>query len=470
MQKDCMHKPSIASPFHSCSIYRIHNQIQFTIMTLKKDMLQALEEEAFQDVTLVGTDHVDVPATKAILGIRSPVFRRMFFGGFQETDKDRVSLNYPSLVLKVLIKYCYSDELDLDMIYSDNAGFGLTDEEAILMVQLRDAANYFELPDFHISISNELGESIAQKGEILCVCAVLSELFARGETEGPMWSIMMAILEADPEKCLLPQSEWNTGILSCSLPLFCRIMTPSVDPFVAVKSIQKWSQANPEVFQPTEATEDEKVLQQIADAIKLDSISSTQLAQIKPCQVFPMERLYQAFVQHGMKQGVEGISLSPRSMPAKQVVAYIRGAGVESVNGSYLRDKGRFSKLGVYGDVSSVFELSWHEVHKKWEVKVRPHDQSSKQFVLYESSLSGENDVPFALWYCCDGKDPAPYVAIASATPVAGQCGTPVGSPANEDPQGTFAADWFAHLEQTAAFNAPQNPALSSNTRRRARR
>lgn len=142
--------------------------------SLQDDMLVALEEDVFHDVTLVGIGGEEVPATKAILAIRSPVFRRMFFGNFQERTSDRVSLNYPAVVLKVLVKYCYTDELDLDLLYldeeapasganpnpgrgvsdpesrspSNDAGdCGLTDEEAVWMIQLRDAANYLEFYD-----------------------------------------------------------------------------------------------------------------------------------------------------------------------------------------------------------------------------------------------------------------------------------------------------------------------------------
>lgn len=383
-------------------------------MTLKKDMLLALDEEVFQDVMLTGTDHVDVPATKAVLAIRSPVFKRMFFGGFQETNGDRVALDYPSLVLKVLVKYCYSDELDLDMIYTDNACDGLTDEEAVLMVQLRDAANYFELPELHLSISNELGESICQKGENMCVCAVLSELFVRGETEGPLWTILVYILDAEPGKCLLPESEWNHGVASCSALLLFKILTPSVEPFAAVKAIQQWNQIN-----STQAsTDDLATLQKMADAVEIDSMPSNQLAQIKPCGLFAMEKLHQAFVQRGsMEQGVESTSVSLKAMtrPNQLLVAHIQGAGIESVNGFY-KDTGNlfginFSKSGLYGDVLSIFELTYTE-DKTWQVRVRAQEQTFHQFVLYESCSVEKCNAPFAAWHCRDGKAPTPYIAI----------------------------------------------------------
>ena len=238
-----------------------------TILALKRDLLLALDEPAFHDVTLVGTDHEEpgVPATKVFLAARSPVFHSMFFGNFQERNQDRIELNYPSLVLKILVKYCYSDDLDLKMIFStnklSNKTAELSDKEAVLLVDLRDAANYFELIRLHRWVSNVIGRRIAQDNNILCVCAALAKLFARGETEGPMWDILVLILQQESPSCLVPKwvaydsteensenkiisdSELNRGIVTCSLPFLRKITTPAVDPFAAVKVIQKWKEA-----------------------------------------------------------------------------------------------------------------------------------------------------------------------------------------------------------------------------------
>eukprot|EP00980_Cylindrotheca_fusiformis_P031342 scaffold26203_cov127-Cylindrotheca_fusiformis.AAC.1 len=106
-------------------------------MTWKSDTLAALEDEALHDIRLLGTDNVEIPCTKFALATRSTIFKKMFFGDFKERDSELVSLNYCSTVLKVLVKYCYSDELDLDLILDAES---LTDKEAMLLVELRDAA------------------------------------------------------------------------------------------------------------------------------------------------------------------------------------------------------------------------------------------------------------------------------------------------------------------------------------------
>ena len=96
-------------------------------MTLALDLLSALEDDesdGFKDVTLIGSDGGRVSATKAVLAIRSPVFRKMFFGEFREASAkcDSVQMNYSAVVLNIVVKYCYTDEIDLDTIVSEGSG------------------------------------------------------------------------------------------------------------------------------------------------------------------------------------------------------------------------------------------------------------------------------------------------------------------------------------------------------------
>ena len=106
-------------------------------MTLKADMVRALEEDdAMKDVTLIGSDGGRVSASKTVLAIRSPVFKRMFYGNFQEAESAEVPMDYTSGVLQVIVNYCYMDVFDLDVIMSaDEDAVDMTDKEAVAMVQ-----------------------------------------------------------------------------------------------------------------------------------------------------------------------------------------------------------------------------------------------------------------------------------------------------------------------------------------------
>lgn len=50
-------------------------------------MREALHDQALHDVSLQGADGgAAVAATKAVLALRSPVFKRMFFGNLPKVD------------------------------------------------------------------------------------------------------------------------------------------------------------------------------------------------------------------------------------------------------------------------------------------------------------------------------------------------------------------------------------------------
>ncbi|CAB9506386.1 expressed unknown protein [Seminavis robusta] len=453
-------------------------------MTLKSDMLRALEDDAndnLKDVTLVGSDGGRVSANKAVLAIRSPVFQRMFFGNFQERDSDEVKMdNYPSIVLQVVVKYCYVDELDLDLIYSDDHNNNktnttantnqdeqdeeeeeevdrLTDAEAVALVQVRDAANYLELFELHKTISNELGESILstdvglenQRKDLACVCAVLQELMARGGSDGSLFLTLLDLVETHPEPCLLPKfsTTHNQGILACSLALLERLLqSPSVNAFVAVKALQKWNKEHNQNSSEDDDDEELTQLQTIANGVQLEQLSAPQLAEIPPCSLFSMERLYKAFVSLSKSHGPSpkpsppfvarsataftfGNSSSPNSSSCNQnspdrtaKTATIRGAGVECVNGVYhlVGLSSSYQRRGTYGDLAGCFLLERAGVSGAWKIVFESEttEQTNKffnKFCLYESTSISNNKPgipPFALWRCLDGKDPTPYVSV----------------------------------------------------------
>ena len=392
--------------------------------TLQKDLLRALNDEAFQDVTLIGTDHVDVPASKIILSLRSTVFQKMFLGNFQEKNQDRVPLDYPSLVLQVLVKYCYSDELDIDLLLRDSSTdkhTHLNDETAVLAIQLRSAATYFDLPELKSRISQYIGEKILYEDNVGCICAVFNELLIRGEEDEILWTMLMPVLNSNLEKCLFPKLTGNAGIASCSLSLFCIFVQPTVDSFLAVKAVQKWCSLH--VFNQSEAPNE---LRTIADSLDLASIEPGNLAKIKPCTLFPMERLYHAFVQNSPESSSK-VDTEQNSGPFKPTPSYVqvKGAGIDSVNGTYILTtassndgvlkRSRYTKVGKYGDENAKFCVV--DFERSWKILV--YIKAATPFVLYQSSnTSHPEKVPFATWYCRDGKAPAPYAVATSSAPV----------------------------------------------------
>jgi hypothetical protein len=278
---------------------------------------------------------------------------------------------------------------------------------------------YLELFDLHKTLSNELGESIlADPGDLGCVCAVLQEMMARGGTDGPMWAIISDLVEAHPDACFLPkETTHNQGVMACSLPLLEKLWeSTKMDAFVAVKALQKWNKEH-EASEETQAP-----LQKLADKIRLETISAANLAEIKPCALFSMERLYEAFVHHGKSLLPASMNSSPllsawNSFSKISSSATVRGAGVECANGSYTWMGGLSSKEGYYQMVGNYGDLPcWYRLKKTeptgWNLVVATGQVNAQELVLYESSAGTVSKPAFALWNCVDGKDPTPYVSV----------------------------------------------------------
>ena len=416
-------------------------------------MQNAMDDESFHDVRLVGSDNVEVSAAKWILAIRSQYFKLMFLGSsvegsssdvgrFAERDSNIVRLPYLSSVLKVLVKYCSLDELDLDLISGDEGC--LSDDDAVRLVQLRDAARYvqFSNDDVFESITDELVDSLIYEQDEECMCAVLSELLVRGEGQGnPLWDSLMHVIQSKPSECLFPTKNPTVckGIEGCSPRLLRSILDQIVDdPFAVLRCLQTWYQQNG-INEGEYEDDDIQALQLIAQTVDLKSIPPSKLSKIKPDRFFTMERLYEAFVHHGNNNDATSTSDgSPSSsFPApKKRVAFVTGAGVDCVNGIYesvqsvlfgVGDVRYYCKSGTYGEMESRFILTpsnstaGQSEGMRWTITIIPTRSPGSDFtengiplLLYETKspiVDGEK-VPFSSWKCVDGASPAPCVAI----------------------------------------------------------
>jgi len=410
-------------------------------MTLATDLLRALgslekdETDNLKDVTLIGSDGGRVSATKAVLAIRSRVFRKMFFGEefrLREISGkcDSVQMNYSAVVLKIVVKYCYTDEIDLRMIVSE--GFGqVTDGEAVSKVQLEDAAQYLELQELQKFVSDELGEFLlasafgdGKKENLSCICAIFQELMIREGAGGPLWMTCLELLKENTEVCFLPDdSKRFKGICACSFPLLetlFRLVVNDIDPFIAVWALRAWNET-----QGTTTLEEERSLQEIARSIDLESIKVQNLAEIEPCTIFPQDRLFKAFVALG-KNTNSGQRASSSRGPENHTVT-VRGAGVECANGVYtwLKEFSYYQLSGEYGGVSSVFRVlkdtngdgdGDSNGDCRWKLDVRMGgDAEGNASVLYISKVA--STVPFASWKCAEGCSPTPCFSINGKVP-----------------------------------------------------
>ena len=131
-------------------------------------------------------------ASKAILAIQSPIFRQMFYRNFREARKNcnSVTFSYSTEVLQAIVSYCYTTKIGFDWLpLLEKIELGLlSDNMAMPLVREREAANYFELPKLHESITKAL---LREEKGIDCYkieLVVMKELKDLGEDEGTLWS------------------------------------------------------------------------------------------------------------------------------------------------------------------------------------------------------------------------------------------------------------------------------------------
>ena len=79
------------------------------------DLLDSLEKPEFCNIKIVSSDG-EIPASKEILSIRSEYFCRMFSqdNNFVESSTGQCKLPYPKAVVKKVVLYLYSGEMDVD--------------------------------------------------------------------------------------------------------------------------------------------------------------------------------------------------------------------------------------------------------------------------------------------------------------------------------------------------------------------
>lgn len=67
----------------------------------------------FADVILTTTDNVEIPACRALLAIRSPYFKKLFFLPFIEREQRKIPINLHSVPLHQVLHFAYTDSCPL---------------------------------------------------------------------------------------------------------------------------------------------------------------------------------------------------------------------------------------------------------------------------------------------------------------------------------------------------------------------
>jgi hypothetical protein len=217
--------------------------------SLSHDIQSLLHDEDITDIILIperkctatdgnsnDTNNITaVPTIKAILAARSPVFRRMLYGDFRETqsnnqDNVEVKLDYSGRVLQLLVEFCFTDKLEsltnnnrIDSSSSidtstttdtsttnTNTTSTLTlEQKARLLTNLSGAGHYFDIAKLEEDIKYQLNEMMLAHPSLACAVLDESSKMPSGEELG---LIAMERIRAQPKAALLHRNNNNNII------------------------------------------------------------------------------------------------------------------------------------------------------------------------------------------------------------------------------------------------------------------
>ncbi len=276
-----------------------------TTMADLSDCLNAVLNKSYSvinDVTLIGSDGVHLPACRALLAVRSKHFQRIFYG--QRTKVHSYQFSFPSSVVQAFVKYCYTDSVDRPCNFND--------ETAIALVQLQIIGEQSGVNKLHEDVMNIFG--IQLRAHPGCICAVMEELMNRGcinNAIGPtnnytgLWELCFEQIDEKPIESLLPEDSCISGIRGRSFRLFETIfrgMGKLLDPMIAVKVLKEWNRTSGQTMTGNERAK----LQKLADSLDLSCLSHTDIARFEPCDLFSKDRIDTAHMsvitrEHGFR-------------------------------------------------------------------------------------------------------------------------------------------------------------------------
>jgi len=189
MDQDDHHNTKMSSEEASDSTGSTDGEYQPSTRDILSDIHSLLNDEELTDIHLI-PESIDenetittVPAIKALLAARSPVFRRCLYGEWKETqsknnDNDddddvlQVKLDYTGRVLQLLVEFCFTDKL-ASLTDNDAKNNSTLEEKVRLLTQLNGAAHYFDIPKLEQDIRTHLNVMMSQHPSL--ACATLDE-------------------------------------------------------------------------------------------------------------------------------------------------------------------------------------------------------------------------------------------------------------------------------------------------------
>lgn len=127
-------------------------------ISLEGALERLLTDSRIADVELEGSDGVRLPGCRGLLAARSPVLERMLWGHFTESNDSLVKIGYPGEILKKIVRYCYTNQIDL----FEGDRKTVQKEHIRELLTLADAANYLGLSELRKKTIEKVKELLHQ--------------------------------------------------------------------------------------------------------------------------------------------------------------------------------------------------------------------------------------------------------------------------------------------------------------------
>ncbi|CAB9531273.1 expressed unknown protein [Seminavis robusta] len=390
-----------------------------------KEMLKSfLTDEALNDVTLKGTDEVEVPANRFLLCARSQVFRGMLLGKFQEASSPVVELGFKGGTLKAVVEYMLTDSADmLSCKKSENPDVDQISVDFPLipsLVSLAEAASYFQLPN--------LAKLVLKKFEQMCEVA-----------PGLSFAILQACKVAGPSIPVGIADKIMARVRTTPFELITKehVDCLSADILKEILTDKQMEKTEYQLFQILDLWAQGKksecsiIANELSRHISFEKINPEALATtVTKSGLVSSEQLLEAFKQQALEMYKASLCatfdrarcpwlevlIPSRGLPME---IKVEGAGAEGVNGVYFQDgsfngKCKYSKEGVYEGNPCVF---WLFSDTWWYVSIPdenfPGSTTDKDFYRSATDHFEENELPApsTVWEIEDyGIEPTPQL------------------------------------------------------------
>ena len=260
----------------------------------------------------------------------------------------------------------------------------------------------------------------------------LTELFRRGEVDGPLWSALLQFVVQNAELFLGdPHKSYQPNAM-----ILLKVLEKVFGTFIVVKCLQAWFVRDDK--DGGSSDEEKQALVDFSKSVDLKELSTAQLSMLfktKSCALFPCEQILEAVFDSVQDQ--ETLLSSATGRPTSKRL-YVSGAGNENINGFYaerilfcrraakVASPFFFKTLFYEQGQDFQFAIHYDSTLEKWFMSIGhagkrmklDHNGHVKKECIKEHLYEADHDesVPFSGWKCCKGTDgPVPIVVPIDA-------------------------------------------------------